>query len=894
MFKLLKVILISFLLTCRVISCSPLEIHSKRKGDAQIVGIFPNSIYFDPSTKQCYQYNLLNIQLTQAFIYAVDELVNNNPNLLPGLKLGWQIIDSCSSAQHATTLLTTVIASSELQKFSQYSCSRSSGLAQSQNNLINSSAMELNNFSTYTSPIIGVVGDYFDYITTLLASYTSSLRYAHISYFSFNPTLDNRRLFPYFFRTSSSGVMLGQVVYDIIKKFKWNWISIIYAVSKSVNYDFQQLGSFLLHNNVCVAYQNRINEDSAIDDMANVITAIKNQPRSKVVLIFGREDIVYRFFKQAETQNLTGITWIGTYGWILSTRIRKLNPSVIGGTVGISIARNSLNNFTSYLKHLDLCNNLQNPWFIQAVREKLIGLGIMNNENITNCSINSRLKDHLLANFYNFDDTSIFVTDAILALAYALHHQLGCNQTFCPPIDQFNFNRYRPSYKQFLHHVKFKISSQEYFQFQSNGASTHNFDIVNYQSITDSSGSKVISVKIGTWNQHSNLKIDIERIVWNTGKAWHQVPLARCSDDCQPGSYFTSNPNLTVKYQRCCWLCKTCQPQTISSKVNSLKCIQCVNFTKANRNQSDCIDLEVVGIQFDTPYAIIYYIFTAIFILLLIFVWIVMILYRHSPIVKGSNFILINVLLTFISFTLLTIALEFIPINQEICNIRAFVVILVPSGHLLTVVSKTIQIWLIFRNQINPKPWISKLMSTRNLMIFIIISMLIFSSLLLILVLYKRVSVLQVETIDGRLDSRCVFIISPIIVTIVVLICILCISCFVLAFRVRKLPDNYNEARYIFIATAMLCFESVCSIPIYWASTGESRRVLGIVILLLQSYTTLLSYFLPKIYIIFLQPDRNKRQYAVESVANYSMNQYQKSSLATKAKYESEINQTIS
>ncbi|GFO03399.1 metabotropic glutamate receptor [Plakobranchus ocellatus] len=101
---------------------------------------------------------------------------------------------------------------------------------------------------------------------------------------------------------------------------------------------------------------------------------------------------------------------------------------------------------------------------------------------------------------------------------------------------------------------------------------------------------------------------------------------------------------------------------------------------------------------------------------------------------------------------------------------------------------------------------------------------------------------------------------------------LLIIVCTVYAVKTRKIPENFNESKFIGFSMYTTCIIWLAFVPIYFGTLNSFKiQVTTLCVSIsLSASVALLCLFLPKVYIIVFQPQKNVRKLTMNS-ASYKM-----------------------
>ncbi|XP_030256044.1 extracellular calcium-sensing receptor-like [Sparus aurata] len=766
------------------------------------------------------------LRLSRAMVFAIEE-INNSTELLPGIKLGYLIHDSCGSVPLSVHVTFQLLNSLDPVIYTGDNCSHS-------------------------HKVMAIVGESSSTRSISMSRIIGSFNIPQVSHFATCACLSDKQQFPSFFRTIPSDQFQADALAKLIKHFGWTWIG---AVRSDSDYGNNGMASFLdaaQKEGICVEYSesfHRTHRRSSIQRVAKVIC----RSTAVVIVAFAASTEMRLLLQELSLQPSPPRQWIGSESWVTDPKL--LSFSFCAGAIGFGIEKAVIPGLREFLLDLSPSKVAASPVLTEFW------------EDVFNCSfgksatIDERVcdgtEDIQTLNSPYADTSQLRITNmvykAVYAIAHAIHNAVCQDTNSTTQCDKFT----RIESKQVLTQLKeVKFSRNGYdVSFDANGDPVAKYELVNWQK-SESGSIEMVTVGHYDASLPEGQEFHISKnLTWLQGGT--QVPVSVCSDSCPPGTRKVLQKGKPI----CCYDCLPCPEGEISNTTDSPDCFPCPQEFWPNAERDTCFSKPVEFLSFDEVLGIIMAAFSVVGACLAIITAAVFFHHRTSPIVRANNSELSFLLLFSLTLCFLC-SLTFIGAPSDwSCRLRhtAFGITFVLC--ISCVLGKTIVVLMAFRATLpgsNVMKWFGPPQQRMTVVSFTFIQVLICT---IWLGLSPPFPMKNLTIYKDRIILECALGSAIGFWVVLGYIGLLALFCFALAVLARKLPDHFNEAKLITFSMLIFCAVWITFIPAYVSSPGKFTVAVEIFAILASSFGLILCIFAPKCYIILFKPEKNTKKH---------------------------------
>uniref|UniRef100_A0A3Q2QVU5 Olfactory receptor C family, j1 n=1 Tax=Fundulus heteroclitus TaxID=8078 RepID=A0A3Q2QVU5_FUNHE len=826
---------------CQIYGTKELPQFSK-EGDIIIGGIFSfhqnpvtvsPALTINPGVIQCEGLEIGELQYAHTMMFVIDE-INNSTELLPDVTLGYRIFDSCPSIPLSIR--------SSLNLMNPYR--NKEGLC--------------NNFSN----VYAVIGDTTSTSTIGIARTLGPFNIPVISHSATCACLSDRKIYPSFFRTIPSDIHQSKALAKLVKHFGWTWVG---AIRTNNDYGNGGMATFLeaaTKEGVCVEYSVAIYRTDPRETFLEVVDIIRKST-SKVIVAFVDATDLDVLMKELYAQNVTGLQWVGSEGWITYRYFASLeNYAVVQGAVGFAALNAYIPGLQEFLTNSRPSITPGNQGLVE-LWETIFQCSLSSERGIYQRDCNGTETLHgVKTRFTDVSDASLMnnVYKAIYAVAHALSMLFNCKEGHGPFENNTCANRKNVQPWQELHYltqVNFTTKTGENVLFDESGDPVARYALVNWQ--LDNTGYikfETIGYYDASWpeGQQFEMKVGV-RAIW-AGES-HEVPQSICSDSCLAGTRRAFIKGKPI----CCFDCIACAEGEFSNSTNAVKCEKCAPEYKSNEERNHCYLKSIEFLTFTELMGIMLVTLSFFGTFSTFAVSLIFFCQRHTAIVRANNSELSFLLLFSLSLCFLC-SLTFIGRPSDwSCMLRhtAFGITFVLC--VSCILGKTTVVLLAFRATVpgsNMMKWFGPTQQRVSVLALTLLQVLLCA---IWLAINPPHPFKNTHYYSEKIILECALG-SPLgFWAVLGYIGILAMLCFGLAFLARKLPDNFNEARFITFSMLIFCAVWITFIPAYVSSPGKLSVAVEIFAILASSYGMLFCIFFPKCYIILFKPQYNTKKH---------------------------------
>ncbi|XP_070352669.1 G-protein coupled receptor family C group 6 member A isoform X3 [Equus asinus] len=398
------------------------------------------------------------------------------------------------------------------------------------------------------------------------------------------------------------------------------------------------------------------------------------------------------------------------------------------------------------------------------------------------------------------------------------------------------------------------------FHFDAHGDMNTGYDVVLWKEIN---GHMTIT-KLAQYDLKNGVFIITDQEAKNEFRNLKQIQ-SKCSKECSPGQM-----KKTTKSQHiCCYECVDCPENHYSNQTDMDHCLLCNNETHwAPVRSTVCFEKEVEYLSWNDSLAILLMALSLLGIMFVLAIGIIFTRNLNTPVVKSSGGLTVCYVILLCHFLNFANTGFFVGEPQDFtCKTRQTLFGVSFTLCISCILMKSLKILLAFSFDPKLQNFLKCLYKPIPIIFTCTGIQVVICTLWVILAaptVEENVSLPRVIILECEEGSVLAF------GTMLGYIAILAFICFIFAFKGRKLPENYNEAKFITFGMLIYFIAWIIFIPVYATTFGKYLPAVEIIVILISNYGILCCMFFPKCYVILCKQETNTKSAFLKMIYSYS------------------------
>nr|XP_028560707.1 vomeronasal type-2 receptor 26-like [Podarcis muralis] len=826
---------------------------------SQIFHVFYEVFFREHPSQNLFDVSYMVIKFYQhlfALAFAVKE-INENPTILPNITLGFHIYDSYHEAR-ATYRATLDLLFKSDRLVPNYKCDTQ---------------------KTLIAIIGGLSYDTSFHIRDNIGLY----KIPQFTYGSF-PTEDesDESHISSFYRMVPNEAHQYMGIISLLKHFGWTWVGLFVVDDEGGQNFLQTMEPLLSKNGICFAFTQRLPKLPRYDNLAEVYGVLINSyvevtdDKANTFLIYGESmTLIWLtaifFLQDTEINDIASVTKV----WIITTQIdfillrlqRSWDLGLFQGAICFTIHSKKVPGFQEFLQSIKH-DGIKGNGFLKDFWEQAFDCDFpkstMPMDTSEQCTGEERLES-LPDPIFEMGMTghSYSIYNAVHVVAHALHDislkRSKHSEMLCHKIK--DLQDLQPwQLHAFLLDFSFNNSAGETISFSDKKEMGGGFDIMNMVIFPNKS---FLRVKVGevadSAYEGKKFIIHEDMIMWHKG--FNQViPISVCTEHCPPGHQKKRKEG--EKF--CCYDCAPCPEGKISDQNDIDDCFRCPEDQYPNRKRNQCISKTISFLSYEEPSGISLASVALSFSLLTTLVLGIFAKHKDTPIVKANNRALTYTLLVSLLLCFLSSLLFIGKPGKVTCLLRQPAFGMIFSVAISCMLAKTITVVAAFmatKPGSSMRKWVGK-----RLTYSVVVSCSFIQSIVCALWLMTSPPFpgVDMHSVTTEIIVQCNEGSVTLFYCVLGYMGLLALASFIVAYFARRLPDSFNEAKFITFSMLLFCGVWLSFVPTYLSTKGKYMVAVEIISILASSAGLLGCIFAPKCYIIALRPELNNKEQIIK------------------------------